>query len=364
MNQIADVWFIRLPTGRVLRAHSTNAVRRHLNRGRIPSNSQGRRSSEEDWRRLEVIAEFADLVLRPAGNGHPTTSDVPDSIASRLDSPALKTIGLAGMLQELLGALGSTLVRSKLLVGAAAGLGVGAVLAVLASGVLDGLLPNLWVRWAIVAVALLGVAAPVSALLTKVTYLELCNLRPARWPEARAGLAINSIRLVFLYLVTAGVALGAIGVLRYLPSWMLDVRNWPWSDETRPHAAAVAAVLAVVLEVALWMLAGLSLILGPVTVVEECSVAAALVQWCRLLQRHFARLFLYEVLAAAAGIAVSLALALPLVLPVLTTGRFTHAAGLALWVLGGLAATPLIVFLAVANVFIYLDVRYRSKARH
>src|SRR5262249_39011703 len=98
----------------------------------------------------------------------------------------------------------------------------------------------------------------------------------------------------------------------------------------------------------------------PVTIVEDCSVAAALAQWRRLLLRHFARLFLYQTLATLAGIALSLALALPLVVVVLTAGRLTDPARLTLWVLGGLATAPLIVYLLVANVFIYLDVCYRS----
>jgi hypothetical protein len=207
-------------------------------------------------------------------------------------------------------------------------------------------------RWAVVAVVLLAVAAVSGALLTKMTYLELSRLRPARWKRTRVGLLPNILRLAFLYLVTGGLAVLAIVALRLLPSWPFD------STGTREAVTAAA----VVLEVALWPVVALSLLVGPVVVVEECSVPAALALWCRLVWRHFRRLFLYEAFAAGIGTVAAAALALPLLLTALPGDRFSGPAGLAFWVLGGLAATPLIAYLAVANVFLYLDVRYRQES--
>jgi hypothetical protein len=372
MNQIPDVWFIRLPTGRVLRAPDTRAVRRHLNRGRIPSDSQGRRATDKSWRRLEAITEFADLAAhlpgsryatpKPPAESGPATQE-PGSIASRLDPREMRTVGVAGLLQDSLAALDSTLVPAKLLVAAGGGLVGGLVLAVQASGALDALLPSLAAQWAIVAVVLLAAAAVSGALLTKMTYLELSRLRPARWKRSRVKLVGNALRLAFAYLVTGGLALVAIVGLRLLPTWLLDGAGWDWPAGMREGVATAATVVAVVLELALWPVAAFSFLLGPALIVEECSVPAALTLWCRMLRRHFPRLFLYEAFAAGVGVAAAAVLALPLVLAAVPGDRFGYPAGLVYWVLGGLACAPLIAYLTVANVFIYLDVRYRQEAR-
>jgi hypothetical protein len=371
MNQIADVWFIRLPSGRVLRAPSTRAVRRHLNRGRIPSNSQGRRAPEEAWRGLDSIAEFADLTRMLPGNGHAAPGPPTESgsspreagtIASRLDPLQMRTIGVGRSFQELLAALDSTLVPSKLLIAAGAGLLAGLLFAGQTSGVLDMLMPNAAERWVVLAVVLLAAAAVTGALLTKMTYLEVSRLRPARWKRSRAGLLPNTLRLAFLYLVTGGLALAAIIGLRVLPAWLLNGAGWDWPADIREAIGMGAAVTAVVLEVALWPVVAFSLLLGPVLIIEECSVPAALAGWCRLLRHHFARLFLGEALAVCVGSAAAAALALPLFLAAMPGDRFGYPLGLAFWVLGGVAATPLIAYLAVANVFLYLDVRYRQES--
>jgi hypothetical protein len=172
----------------------------------------------------------------------------------------------------------------------------------------------------------------------------------------------NALRLAFLYLVTGGLALLAIVGLRLFPAWLLDGAGWDWPANMREGVGSAACVVAVVLEVALWPVVAFSLLLGPVLIVEECSVPAALAWWCRLLRRHFTRLFLYEALAVGVGGAAAAALALPILLAAVPGDRVGYPAGLAFWVLGGLAATPLIAYLTVANVFMYLDVRYRQES--
>jgi hypothetical protein len=49
MRDPFDVWFIRLPDGRVVRAKSTAAVRHHVETGRVPTDIWVRRRGEDDW---------------------------------------------------------------------------------------------------------------------------------------------------------------------------------------------------------------------------------------------------------------------------------------------------------------------------
>src|SRR5262249_2934559 len=98
---------------------------------------------------------------------------------------------------------------------------------------------------------------------------------------------------------------------------------------------------------------------------EECSPLAALRQWCQLVRYHLGRLFLYEGLALALGLAATLPFAIPALLT-LYRGPLAPpsvAADAARALLFGLAATPLIAYLAVANVFIYVNLRYEYSAR-
>jgi hypothetical protein len=88
-------------------------------------------------------------------------------------------------------------------------------------------------------------------------------------------------------------------------------------------------------------------------------VIRALLTWRGLLQQHFRSVLAYEVIATA----VAAAITLPFVLPLLLGGSFgleTAVASVtraALW--GFLLALPA-AYLIVANVFIYLNVRYET----
>src|SRR5437667_396694 len=81
---------------------------------------------------------------------------------------------------------------------------------------------------------------------------------------------------------------------RALPGWVLSRADLPFGADT---LAGWATVAGLVLEVILWPILGLALLLGPIVVVAECSVAAALRQWYGLLRRHLSRVLLYEALA-------------------------------------------------------------------
>ena len=82
--------------------------------------------------------------------------------------------------------------------------------------------------------------------------------------------------------------------------------------------------------------------------------------WLRLLKTDLGRVFLYEALALGLGLAATLLLALPWLAlvaytpdaPLATAATFTRS------VLAGLAAAPLLCYLMVVNVFIYLNLQY------
>ena len=116
-----------------------------------------------------------------------------------------------------------------------------------------------------------------------------------------------------------------------------------------------SSVAGLVAEVALWCAIGLIGLVAPILVVEELSLGRALAAWGRLIRDHLSRLLLAEALAVGLG---SLA-ALPFALPVwLAAGHYPGLPAGAQNLAYGIALAPLTAFLAVANVFIYLDVRY------
>ena len=56
MASSVELWYIRLPDGRVLRARGTDMLRRILKTGRIPWESRVRRSPDDPWQTLERTA--------------------------------------------------------------------------------------------------------------------------------------------------------------------------------------------------------------------------------------------------------------------------------------------------------------------
>jgi hypothetical protein len=355
-DQPPDTWFIRLPTGRVVRARTTHKLRVHLGRGTIPTNSEVRRSEHERWRPLASVAEFADLLLPTTNGAGPLTGSSPEietpSVAARLDPTRLHTLGVPALLQELLGALDSTLVRSKLLVTAVAAAPAGIVLAVLNSGLVDTLLPAAWQRGCVAGTVLVLLAAATVSLLTRMTYLEVATLRPAPWREVREGLWRAAARVLLAWLLVGGPVVAVFVVLRWLPGWLSAV------GESSGLAAQVTAGAALVVETLLWPVLILGLLLAPPVVIEPCSVWSAVARWRHLWRRQFFRVFFAEAVAFTLAALASLALALPLLLAVWTSpggGRVRAAVGL---VLAAVACTPLLAYLAVVNVFLYLLLAY------
>jgi hypothetical protein len=133
-----------------------------------------------------------------------------------------------------------------------------------------------------------------------------------------------------------------------------------------PIAAVSVSIAALILEMIIWPVAGFSLLLAPVVVIEERHVFSAIRHWWRLLRQHVGRLFLYQSAAFLVGIA-TLAFAVPLALAV--WGRLDRWTGIdtplgaTVCILAGLTAAPLLAYLAVAHVFIYLNLRYEVGSR-
>ena len=120
--------------------------------------------------------------------------------------------------------------------------------------------------------------------------------------------------------------------------------------------------LSVILAVGLFIVMLMSFLLPPILVVEDCSVGDAIREWRALLREHRVRAMVYEGMAMA----LALAAALPLAIPVHFALSYLPPTGLALnWlssaipaVLYACAAGPAIAFMVIANLFIYLNLRY------
>jgi hypothetical protein len=378
MSQASDHWFVRLPNGHVFRAANSTIIRQQVGLGKIPPDSAVRRSPDEEWTSLEWTREFADLVgpllaakaeksAETADEGVDLGADVRSvhetaeagGLSARLDPTRLPTVGVRGMMHELLAALDGTLVRKKLAAAALAGLCSGAVLAAARLPLLEIEGETPWVRWLVAGIALLVIVNAGAGLITRMTFLELSRMRPARWREGVTGLAGTTFRMAVAQVLTMGLAACLIAMQRYLPGLLIEAT--PGSSDTAAAAAALAAG-GMLFQIVLWPVFVVALLLPPILVVENCSVGTALGQWLRLLRVDLGRVFLYEALALGLGLAATLLLALPWLAlvtyqpqPELQPAvRFTRM------VLAGLALAPLLAYLVVANVFIYINLRYES----
>jgi hypothetical protein len=378
MNEVSDPWFVRFPDGRVVRASNTIIVRQQISSGKIPRNSSVRRSPDDEWTALEWTREFADLLDHLAAESERNAADKTDDgldlggdarplphaveeggLSARLDRTRLPTIGVRGMMHELLAALDSTLVRKKLVAAALAGLFTGLVLASLQLPMLPLESAVLWARGVVAGLLVLLIVTAAAGMLTRMTFRELSRMRPARWREGFTGITGTTFRIAVALLLTAGVAIGVIVLLRLLPGWVLDQHVGGGPSEA---LAAGATAVGMILELVLWPIVGFALLLPPILVVEDCSIGRALSQWLRLLKTDLSRVFLYEALALGLGLAATLLLAVPWLALVAYNpdARVATAAMLMRGVLAGLAAAPLLCYLMVANVFIYINLRYES----
>jgi hypothetical protein len=393
----ADFWYIRFPDGRVLRAASTVVLRQELNAGHIPLGSTVRRSPNDEWVSLGWTQEFADLVeelaaRQPAGGtpalrsasvpaAKPQTpsrravnasgiavapaAEHPATVGSRLDSSRLHLIGVRGHLNELLAALDSALVPKKLLLGVIAGLLLGMLFLLLRAAWFeqDG-------RWLSTALALLAVSLVVfdglTALLTRLTFVELARLRPARWREGLDGLGRFLVWVVASQAIVGGAVWGLIVLLRWLPFWLGPAAEEAWSQSQQIIAGSVLA-LGMAGEALLWPVLVFWWLMPPLLVVEDCTVWTGLRQWLALLNRHLGRVFLYQTMAVGLGVVVTapfLLLIAPLFLPTFYPPEaLQEVARGTRYLLLGLACAPLLTYWITANVFIYLNLRYGASGQ-
>src|SRR5205807_157003 len=123
-------------------------------------------------------------------------------------------LGVRPLLEELLAALDSALVVKKLGPAALAGLALGGLLALARYPLLP-----FWREaqlWVLGALALL-VVATLTGLLARLTYVELAQMRPARWRDARRGLVRLTVRVAVAQGAVLAALVGLVVLLRWLP---------------------------------------------------------------------------------------------------------------------------------------------------
>jgi hypothetical protein len=363
MRPSNDFWYIRFPDGRVLRAAGSGVVRQQLAAGRLPPGTRLRRSPEEDWRAVERFAEFADLSAQSGHNGGDPAAGPPATIASRLDPAQLRLIGVRAFLDELLAALDGTAVACKLQAAGLAGLLLGALLGLARLPLFTFTLePPGW-GWALAGGAVV-VLAWLTGVLSRTSYVEVSRLRPSRWRDGLQGIGTLSARLAVAFALVGGLVAGLVAVLRWLPGLaLLYAENT--GEPLWQVAARALAVTAVLGEALLWLVLPMLLPVGALLVVEDCSVLAGLWQWLKLVRQGPGRLLVAE--GMALGIALVLALPLLVLLAVLHTWTPDPVVALAVEltraVVAGLALALPLAYLLVANVFIYLNLRYETPRR-
>jgi hypothetical protein len=361
MPTATEIWYVRLPSGRTIRARTADVLRRHLRAGRIPPESRARRSGEKTWQPLARIAAFADA-MPPKRRAPAVKRAAVKRAATRPASgngSESRPLGVRGLIGELLGALDSTLNRTKLTIGALTGIGlaIGWIAFELAAELPAGL--ESVAGYTTLSLFVLAVVALASVLLTRITVIELDRHRRAQGAELVAGLWGNFLRVLVAQGLVAGAMIGLLLGVRAAIPWLAasDFGDVSW---LRDGFGAALAVLRVLLEVLCLPVLGLAVVqLGPLLVIEEHSLWTSLCAWAGMLRRHLARIYLYEALA----LMPALVLALPM-LALLGVAGYSIGDTMSvlerdtLLILGGVALTPMIAYLIVANVFIYINLRY------
>lgn len=379
MKDHYDPWFVRLPDGRTIKAKSTGSVRHHVESGNIPLNSMVRRDPEEEWAALVWVAEFADLASPSARSMAPPPEPPPQlaatgrsGVSARLDPMRLQTVGVRGLIDELIAALDSTIARTKMAPSIVAAILVfgGMFAARVVCRHLFTLDEYPWLPVVVGAAFAVLVLSVLNAVLARLTHTEVSTMRPARLGTALGGLAGYAVPVVVANAIIAGAALGVLLLMHHVPVWAAEalhkagIEGFAYQMINTPILVAVLAVSVVA-----WLVIGLCWLLTPAIVVEDSSWLAGVREWRQLIRDHFGRVLVYEGLAVLLGIAVALPVTLavslaltgqPTALPAWPSGTGTGASGAAAAVLEALTAAPLLALMGVANVFIYLNLRYEQ----
>ena len=362
-----DIWYVRLPDGRILRSRNTVSLRYHVRRGRIPPTSRVRRSATAAWQALHEVDELAEAAAVAVAPSHKHKGHLNPlgRMRSRTAIQEARLLGVRGLVRELLDALDSSLNRAKM--GMACLLGMLGGIGWTTWNLLNETLkeqPQWWnvaaSAWAVLLLlaACLGISA-----ITKYTAIELSKMRQPRPKDLWPSVAGQAVRLAAALLLVVGGGVLMIWLLRSLPDWLLLQRTAdnPWWG----YAASAALVLRLILEVVFWPVIALApLLLSPILVVQDYGFLGGVREWWRLLRQHLSRIFLYEALATALAAIFTVPLLIAIGIASWSMG-VNWSMGItdgvvqaAVIVLGGIALTPLIANLLVANVFIYLNLRF------
>ena len=355
-----DTWFVRLPDGRVMRSRNTVSLRHHVRRGRIPPTSQVRRDPDDAWQSLQEVEELADAAAVATARANQSNHHNPlGRKRSRSAFQEARLLGVRGLVRELLDALDSSLNRAKM--GIACLLGMLGAIGFITWDLLDATLKEHEGWWAIGASiwaigVLLAACLGISAI-TQFTAIELSKMRQPQRSEIWPGVLGQAVRLAAALVLVVGAGVGMIVFLRWLPPWLLAQKteeNLWWG-----HAASAALVGRLILEVVFWPVIALApLLLSPILVVQDCGVLGGVREWWRLLRQHLGRIFLYEALATTLAGVFTVPLLIPIAFAAWSMGTTDLVVQAAVIVLCGIALTPLIANLLVANVFIYLNLRF------
>jgi hypothetical protein len=208
--------------------------------------------------------------------------------------------------------------------------------------------------WVAAGLLLLAVGTLFAVVVAQLLFVELSHLRPATGAEITARLGRNWLQLFLADVVICGL-------------FFLPVAGLGWLEgRLREQAAGemllgAVASLRLVLEALAWPVLGLALLLAPIVVFEERSAPRALGQWWAMLRRNLSRVFVYEALAVALGLVTSLPLVGPVALAAWSSSPaepLNLVVDVTVAILYGLALAPLVAYLAVANVYIFLNLRY------
>lgn len=287
----------------------------------------------------------------------------------------LQTVGVRGLIDELIAALDSTLSRSKILPAFLASILI--YLCLFAARTVHHLVLDPsdvpWLPVVAGATFAVIVLSILNAVLGKLTHLELSTMRPAKLSAGLKGCFSYIVPALIANSVVAGSSLGLLFLMRKVPQWASQaLSDAGMNAELQQVLFTPILVIIYIVSALLWIVVGLCWLLTPAIVVEESSWLAGIREWRQLIKEHFGRVVVYEGLTVMLGIAVSLPLTLAVglalegnlsVLPVSPVGLGEGSN----WVMGtvqaamhGLTAAPLLALLAVANVFIYLNLRYEQ----
>lgn len=357
-----------------MRANNAKAVRHYLKSGEIPSGSRGRKTPLEKWKSLRHMDEFADLLKKPEHNnsveygeiGNLGDNSEPNSSDS-MSQLQLQSVGVRGMLMELVSALDSSLNTQKLKIAwwtavVLAGIFVVTYLFQMSQQSWDYAPFVVPAIYAVIVVVAMWSVSVASVILSQCTFVELSQLRPAQWSEAKHGLTKYALTWNFCVgLVLGLLVLGLLG-LQWLNSWLDSRDNPAWLAQGNDYLLGMGYLLQMLFQILALPVLAFTLLFAAIILIEEASPSSALRLWWQMVRGHGSRLFLYEFLAVFIALMATIPFALPVewasinAPPQGIPALFTGSVG---WFLRGLVLTPAIAYLNVANVFIYLHLRYQ-----